>query len=484
MFDIDVTDRNLSNLNSINILLGKNGCGKSTLLKVIEAGLRTRDDFGLIRYMTPERGGVLSYDANVDQQMTVNVDQLSDTRRKNQFGQFRQQSVAQFRKLELLTLREIEKNQDLRGDPDYCFDTIVDQVNDLLDYIEIRRAESTFEIFTKGTLNKIPAEAISSGESELISLAIECLIFAKECSPGETNILLIDEPDVHLHPDLQVRLCQFVRNLVEQTGIHTVIATHSTAILGAFEGFDRTHIAFMSSGQTQMRFEPISEILRRVLPVFGAHPLSNIFNSAPVLLVEGEDDERIWQQAVRSSTGALSIFPVSVDTVTNLNSFEAEVEKIVTAVYDEPHAYSLRDRDDTPGDLADRGPVIRCKLACRAAENLLLSDDVLRSIGITWTDVRGRIEAWLEINPEHPHYSAMSSFKGSEFDRMNADIKKLRNDMLGIIGTYKPWEVLVGQAIAGIVGEGPKDREEHSLISFLGPKVCEKILGINAPLAL
>jgi len=57
----------------------------------------------------------------------------------------------------------------------------------------------------------------------------------------------------------------------------------------------------MRPGDTDLQFAPIDDGLRKVLPVFGAHPLSNIFNQAPVLLLEGDDDERIWQQAVRSS---------------------------------------------------------------------------------------------------------------------------------------------------------------------------------------
>ncbi len=47
----------------------------------------------------------------------------------------------------------------------------------------------------------------------MISLGIECLVFEKESASAKENILFLDEPDVHLHPDLQVRLCHFIRDL-------------------------------------------------------------------------------------------------------------------------------------------------------------------------------------------------------------------------------------------------------------------------------
>src|SRR5690606_25385247 len=116
-------------------------------------------------------------------------------------------------------------------------------------------------------------------------------------------------------------------------------------------------------------------------PVFGAHPLSNAFNQAPVLLVEGDDDERIWQQAVRSANGRLKVYPCTVDGVGQLTSFERDVVRILDAVYDDAIGYSLRDRDSDPLEITDLGPLKRMRLNCRAAENLLLTDEVIASTG-------------------------------------------------------------------------------------------------------
>jgi len=280
----NVSGYTLKNLNKINIVLGKNGSGKSTMLRLVEQGLSSQTQtYGKTKYITPERGGALVYEAGIEQSLTNDINWLSGQRRRNQATGFRQQSVAQYRRLETLVLREIEKEK--RQEDDYTFDIYVSKINSLLDNIEVKRHDMTFKIYRKGTTTELGAESISSGESELISLGIESLIFSKECVADKENFLFLDEPDVHLHPDLQVRLMHFLKDLVTENNFKVLIATHSTAILGALQTYADTHIAFMTFDQKEFDFKTISEVYRKVLPVFGAHPLSNVFNEAPILLV-------------------------------------------------------------------------------------------------------------------------------------------------------------------------------------------------------
>jgi predicted ATP-binding protein involved in virulence len=46
-------------LGKLNVILGKNGCGKSHILKAADAALRSRPEIGSVRYITPERAGLL-----------------------------------------------------------------------------------------------------------------------------------------------------------------------------------------------------------------------------------------------------------------------------------------------------------------------------------------------------------------------------------------------------------------------------------------
>lgn len=469
---------NLRNIGKVNIILGKNGCGKSTALKAIDIALRT--EAGFYKYLSPERGGQLSNDPNLENSINVNSPEwFASEFRKNQYQQFKQQSVIQYKKLENLTLKEIEKTQALRDDHTYTFDTVVDKINGLLTNIEIKRTETDFEFFKKGTEDKITSSNISSGESELVSLAIECLYFDKKSLSGQDNILLIDEPDVHLHPDLQVRFSIFIKDLVKENNFKVIIATHSTAFLGALADYQDARFAFMQKGQIDFDFKEINETYSRILPIFGAHPLSNLFNESPILLVEGEDDVRIWQQAIRTSINRLKLYPCSVDTIDNLSIYEEEVVSMLNSVYDNAIGYSLRDRDEDEGKINDKPPVIRFCLTCRNAENLILSDEVLTNLKTNWNEIQQRIETWIASNYTHPKLQEVILFRNGGYLRKSHQLKQIRNIIIGLSNSAKPWEIAVGQIIGKLKnGEIPIDHNENKLANYLGEKIIANLFTV------
>ncbi len=466
----------IRNVGQINVILGKNGCGKSHLLKQAEASLRNHN-VGRVRYLSPERAGSLQYDPNVENNITTSPGWMDDTRRRNQAQQFKQQSAVLFRRLEMLFLRELQDDHTRPGYLPRHFNDVIAKINTLLDRVAIRTSKTGFEIYDKTSNQIATPESISSGESELISLAIEFLAFTKECDANKVNFLLIDEPDVHLHPDLQYRLALFICQEITAENLIIILATHSTALLSSLSQLDEPKVALMRRGQQELLFKDVSDIMERVLPMFGAHPLSNIFNEAPILLVEGEDDERIWQQAVRSSEGAIRLYPCVTDSVDRQNVFETQANDIIQAVYDGAQGYSLRDRDSQPEDINDIGSIVRMRLSCRTAENLMLSDDALAAANTNWNDFQAKIKQFVEESPHHPFHMAAEKFVDSGLDRKNAGIKDIRNVLVGLM-TNKPWEVLVGQAIARIA-TGDRLHGEHSLAAYLGTKVCNHLLRIQ-----
>lgn len=291
--DIRVSGFTLNSLSEKNVILGKNGCGKSYLMTHVEQAIRGQNQYGEVRYISPERGGILEYNASIDQSLS-NDNWLANDRRKNQSGSFRQQSATLFRRLEILVLREIEKNQSSEAKPPIYFDETIAQINLLLERVTLERDNKEgFKILERGNRNPVAPNTLSSGESELISLGIEILTFVKESKPDKSNVLLIDEPDVHLHPDLQDRLAKFMVKVLEGKSVTLILATHSTALLAGLASDPETRVAFKLRGNTTLEFKPVTDIERKILPIFGAHPLSNVFNESPILLVEGEDDERI-----------------------------------------------------------------------------------------------------------------------------------------------------------------------------------------------
>lgn len=474
---ITVAGYQLGDLGPISVVLGKNGCGKSTLLREMDQVLGRS---GYTRYITPERGGQLSFDGNVETNMSNNASWANDIRRRNRADNFPQLSVAEFRRLETLVLRTIEQDPAVRADTSFSFDTTVAAINSVLDNVVLARSPTAaFDVTARGSASgPLNSEQLSSGESELVSLATELLAYsyvaASTTYRSRENYLLMDEPDVHLHPDLQYRLMQLLRQVVaERPHYRVVIATHSTAIVSALADMGDVSVAFMKAGQRQLAFRSASDVLKEVLPIFGAHPLSNVFNNKPILLVEGEDDQRIWEQAVRSSGGWLRVWPCVAGDVQSLNNYEQTCADVIGAVYDNATALSVRDRDAGGYALNDLGPVKRAKLNCYAAENLLLSDDVLQSLSQNWQSMTSAFDAWLVAYPSHPQYSDMKAFKDGGYDRRDAKIKSLRNVIMMLAGSEKPWEVAIGQCIAGV--NGTNAAPPDSLRDFLGPKLLAMI---------
>jgi ABC-type lipoprotein export system ATPase subunit len=482
MYSLELGKYKLNNLGQINIILGKNGSGKSALLKQVETQLNNQKLYGAVKYITPERGGKLKYNPNVENNIHGSQTWMSDSRRKNQFDNFREQSISQFMSLELMFLRELESDTELRENHAHNFDAYFNQINSLLDNIEIIRQKKDIKIIKKGCPSEeIQPENISSGEAELISLAIECLVFQQECIDGKNNFLLLDEPDVHLHPDLQARLCNFLLQIVKKNNAFIIMVTHSTALLGALEASEKTHICFMLAQQADLTFTSISEEYRRILPIFGAHPLSNLYNQSPVFLVEGDDEERIWQQTIRSSKKPIRLYPCSTDGVGNMNKYEKDVNTIINSVYDNAKAYSLRDCDDCEQpDLNNHEHVIRFRLSCRTSENLILSNEVLNTLGITWNDLKSKIDYWLSNNHEHKHFHQVKAFKDNGFDRKSGGIKDIRNDLMHMAGSSMSWEVAVGKSLGKIIGEGAiNDEDDNSIFKYLGADLTELLKGFT-----
>ncbi|OZE13436.1 hypothetical protein CH249_01450 [Rhodococcus sp. 05-2255-3B1] len=467
-------------MSRINVLLGKNGSGKSTVLKRIDAGVpAATSDWTQSKYITPERGGTLSYEPTVDTNMAQIPTWIDDTRRANRFNQFREQTVAQYRQLELGVLRTVEQQTKMGLKVDLFFSDYLGQINGLLDNIEIKSTgtDVAFKMYDKTTGSEIPAKDISSGESELISLAIECLVFAQKVSKDGRGLLILDEPDVHLHPDLQSRLMIFLKDLVERFDFDVLLATHSTPILGELAKYTDAAVCLMTARQKSFLFEPIDDMYRQLLPVFGAHPLTRVFSDSPTLLVEGEDDVRIWQQAVRTAQGNLRMYPVECGGVSMMDGYETRLGQVLNSVYDGAVGFSLRDRDDSPEAIVDVWPVKRMRLSCRAAENLLLCDDVLAAVNLSWTEVVQSIGDWIDRYPDHLKSSKVLEFQNGGLDRKGFDLKEIRMILVGqILGSDKPWEVLVGQQIGRLAKSGSRHEGEHSLESYLGQKTMRELL--------
>jgi AAA ATPase domain len=472
------TDVEINCLSNINILMGRNGSGKSRFLRSLASGLRQKAEYETV-YISPERSGVFKRDGSVETNL-ASAGWLDNVRTQNQASEFKSVSASYLHKLELLYLRRMESSPELRHSDRNFKNDQLDKINRLLSNLILIQEGSDF-VFRTHSEERVEPNQISSGESEAVALASEIIHFFETVVPQKFNVPLLDEPDVHLHPDLQARLADLLINefkLLPKEKLENVIvilATHSTPLVCALAKSQYTSIGTKEFGVDKVNQAAANTELKKVAPFFG-HPLSMAFNNAPLLILEGEDDERVWQQAARSSQGRIKLFPILATSVDSQTELETFCSKVLPTMYDSPIAYSLRDGDNAIGLLNNLGSVLRFRLQCYAIENTLVSNQCLAKLGTDWSSFITLAKTWLTKNPEHRDCFLVQEMIESTDRLKQKNIKVIRSLIVNICGSQKPWEVVVGQTI-GTIDEKNLPTELFSICDFIGIEALQKLLG-------
>lgn len=463
-------------LNRINIILGRNGAGKSRLLRTLDECMSAEARFR-VRYITPERAGAFKRDGGIETNLISSPGWGSAVRRANQSAQFKAMSHFYLRNAESAYLRKLQ-NTDARGRS--FQEECLDPISRLLSNVSIEQGEPDF-VFRSAGGELIAPDGLSSGESEAITLAAELLNFFQALDEAKLNVLLLDEPDVHQHPDLQARLGRYLLDQIasltaeHQSKVVVLLATHSTPLVCALAGSDHTSVGTKEFDSATISLAPLSDQVKKVAPFFG-HPLSLSLSGDPMLILEGEDDERVWQQAARSSEGRVRVFPVLANSVDQQSELEAFCGPMLSALYDNPIAFSLRDGDGTTGSLTKQGPVVRFRLQCYAIENTLLTTECLKKLGVDWESFKQRAAKWIEANQGHRDCEPLRQLIDSTDRHRHKKIKALRTLIVSIAGSNKPWEVVVGQALASTIGAPSKSADPFALLSFVGTEAAKELL--------
>lgn len=126
-------------------------------------------------------------------------------------------------------------------------------INNTLSFLKIKNSNSD---------NFVPVNSLSTGTKLLISLLLPLYKFSTEDS-----IILIDEPERSLYPDIQMELMDYYKNLAPEAQF--IVATHSPFIAASFEPDERFILYFDNEGKVAVR--------RGISPI-GDDPNDMLFN--------------------------------------------------------------------------------------------------------------------------------------------------------------------------------------------------------------
>ena len=114
-------------------------------------------------------------------------------------------------------------------------------------------------------------------------------------------VVLVDEPDSHLHPDLLLRFGRALKKICNHTGARLVITSQRPAFASALglAFSSNLEIGYVNSGGsfTTKRYNSRVEKLGSI---FGGTAIAAELGIGIPLIVEGVDDEAIWAGLSRS----------------------------------------------------------------------------------------------------------------------------------------------------------------------------------------
>lgn len=453
----------LDNLTDVTIILGKNGSGKSVLLR----GWRDINPEG-VHYIAPERTGEMDFQPQFLQE------ELDASKRKaasvrNWVPEYRRRIISRVQTY--FITRGNVRGRIPPCDPEEIEELLSSLVPDFTVRLKAENPPYELKRIENGEIIS-RVDQLSSGEAQLITLGLDILTMAGiwEVNDSKERIILLDEPDAHIHPDLEVRFADFLTRIIDQYKLQIVIATHSTSLMSAIGQFagERSSIIYLQRTRTDYLAKKFTTTIKEIAACLGGHVLMGPLFGAPLLLVEGDDDYRIWSQVPRHHVLNLAVIPTNGDEIRN---YQKSLEQIFESLRNEstsPIGYALLDGDKalpTPNPQNPQRHIRFIRLACHEAENLYLTNEVLKELGITWNEAKNKIQ---QLSKKFgAKADILSNIK--KWDRKSDDIKNVINELSYILDP-KPihWTVRVGTVIG-------RQKPTGQLADFLGPQVIDAL---------
>lgn len=451
-------------LRGVNVLFGRNGSGKSLLLRHL------RDlDPSSSHYIVPERSGDIAFEPSLIVEV-VEALRRSRNSQSNFLANYRQHVVTRIQGY--YTRRGSKRAVDIHHDPEDLLRTMSLVLPDFT--VQVKSESPFYDLRrTKDGSSVTSVSHLSSGESQLLSLGLDVVTIVGmwELDGQKKRLLLVDEPDAHIHPDLQIKLADFLCHMAREFDVQVVVATHSTtllAALGQFGGSDAA-ILFVSADKPSLVAEPFSGISRELAALLGGHLLMGPLFGAPVLLVEGDDDYRVWVQVARSGLVNVCVLPCNGDEI---KVYRKTLEKMFDALSESAalRGYALVDGDKYEDGTPEAKYVPFIRLDCHEIENLYLTDEVLAALGLTWEQACEKVQT--EAAKYGEKAPALSSLH--TVDRRHGDIKPIIHQLAEILDPKRLlWTVRLGKVLG-------QSRPTGMLAQFLGDEVMEALWPMGA----
>lgn len=156
----------------------------------------------------------------------------------------------------------------------------------------VDRSRNIYELRLKREGRVFSIEQASSGEKEILTFVLG--LFALRTSGG---LIVIDEPEVHLHPRWQATLRDLLRELAYDTKNQLLLSTHSPVFINPDTlGFvKRVYMSEAGSTTVAAKVASVPEDPKDAWHLLNSHNNERVFFADKVLLVEGIQDRIVFE---------------------------------------------------------------------------------------------------------------------------------------------------------------------------------------------
>ncbi len=252
--DFRIDFKNGDSYNPITVITGINGSGKTSVLEFIYSGLfgHVKPSFGNSYLMIKNDSNIFNEERDVKNTIIKwvfgnntnivnpytgltmpNTDLISENLRKTLFFY----KACEDNKNADLYIKEyvdklIYEENILSSD---AYSKIRNVVNDIFGelniQIEFDRMDKDKNVYFRNSqTNNITLKDLSGGERTILTKILP--LYLHEYKDG---IILIDEPEISLHPNWQFQIIELYRKLAERNNNQFIIATHSPQIVASIE---------------------------------------------------------------------------------------------------------------------------------------------------------------------------------------------------------------------------------------------------------
>ncbi|MEN8253453.1 MAG: AAA family ATPase [Patescibacteria group bacterium] len=458
----------INNLKGINILFGKNGTGKSTFLRNIYQS--NTEEFHLV---VPERGGnEMKYNAGYFDQEN-DIDQRKSVRQKNYDNAYRNRAISR-----TSMILNAGGHKYYSGDTEskIGYEDIANLFRVFLPEFKILfddKAPHTLKIYREdhegSEVEVTSADQLSSGQSEAISLASDIITQGILWS-GKGYTLLIDEPDAHLHIDLENRFSIFIEEIKNKFDIQIILATHSHGLVASLLNLsdDVGVICFDDKNDT------ISTVQKNQAHIFtnllSADLSLAVILKKKILIIEGNDDFLVWNQACRSQN--FEDVSIIQSNGGDILKYKKNAEEILKVVLDRSEQFGMTILDgDGKGEFTNTAEsTFPCfRLQCFSLENLFLTNEVLQYVksNINLEEELGELKESVESEEEA---TIDKILKNKKAVKISKELIKKICVRIDEHSSARDWRVILGKVLG-------KERPGGELEEYLGEDIVKYIWG-------